>query len=93
MEEVRIADLCFSSTVVAAIAEDPIDHDDDLYIIGAVRPSQTSLFLPRWLVRATHVPLFHSVFLSWLDRERWQQFIINLNEISAFNYNREIDSE
>ena len=31
MEEVRIADLCFSSTVVAAFAEDPIDHDDDHY--------------------------------------------------------------
>ena len=29
MEEVRIADLCFSSTVVTPIAEDPIDHDDD----------------------------------------------------------------
>ena len=31
MEEVRIADLCFSSSVVAAIAKDPIDHDDDHY--------------------------------------------------------------
>ena len=29
LEEVRIADLCFSSSVVAAIAEDPIDHDDN----------------------------------------------------------------
>ena len=29
LEEVRIADLCFPSSVVAAIAEDPIDHDDN----------------------------------------------------------------
>ena len=29
VEEVRIADLCFSPSVLAAIAEDPIDHDDN----------------------------------------------------------------
>ena len=29
LEEVRIADLCFSPSVLAAIAEDPIDHDDN----------------------------------------------------------------
>ena len=33
------------------------------------------------------------VILSWLDRERLQPFIINLNEIAALNYNKEIDSE
>ena len=34
LEEVRIADLCFSCSVVAAIAEDPIDHDEDQMIFG-----------------------------------------------------------
>ena len=40
-----------------------------------------------------HSPLSQSLFLSWLDRESWQQFIINLNEIAAFNYNKETYSD
>ena len=33
------------------------------------------------------------VFLSWLERERWQQFIMNLNKIADFNYFKEIYSD
>ena len=40
-----------------------------------------------------HSPLSQSFFLSLLDRESWQQFFINLNEITAFNYDKEIDSD
>ena len=63
-------------------AEEGQGWGDSRRLIGAV-----------WHRRATHALLSQSVFLPWLDRELWQQFIINLNEIAAFNYDKEIDSD
>ena len=46
-----------------------------------------------WRCRVAHIPLSQSFFLSWLERERWQQFIMNLNKIADFNYFKEIYSD